>query len=295
MSQLMSFVFSARWSVIINIVLAAMLGYSTVQLLLGAPLKLNSPNIRPHLVTEPAQVFRPTLNISPLLEAHLFGKSHLTTQAARQQIAKTLPKTKLNLKLHGIYYSSEPDNSFAIVSATDGKSDTYRVGDSLPGGAVVHQISAKQVILLRNGRQETLQLVGEKDTLAEKLLSNQEKSNAKNTPILPNANNTPGKLLGQYQRQLRTNPNQLTKLIRISPVKKNGRFVGYRLRPRKDATLLSQFDLQSGDILTSINGVKLDSPLKSLGVVPQLATANRVDLQVLRNGQVVSLSFAVEK
>lgn len=292
MSQLMSFLFSARWSVIINIVLAAMLGYSTVQLfLLSAPTQtsLNNPYSRPHQATEPAQVSRPTLNISPLLEARLFGKNHLTTQTAIQ-IAKTLPETKLNLKLHGIYYSSVPHNSFAIVSATDGKSDTYRVGESLPGGTVVHQISAKQVILLRNGRHETLHMVGEKDATANKLLSD-----AKNVQTIPDANDTPGKLLGQYQRQLRTNPNQLTKLVRISPVKQDGRLIGYRLRPRKDATLLSQLDLQSGDILTSINGVKLDSPLKGLGVVPQLATANRVDLQVLRNGQLVSLSFAVEK
>jgi general secretion pathway protein C len=83
--------------------------------------------------------------------------------------------------------------------------------------------------------------------------------------------------------------------MRISAVKRGGRFIGYRIKPGKDATLLSRFNLQSGDILTAVNGVKLDSPLKGLGLIQQLATANQVDLEVLRNGRVVSLSFFIEK
>jgi general secretion pathway protein C len=292
MSKLIAFIFSARWSVVINIALAAVLGHSTVQLLLGAPPKtsFNSQPSRPHPVVNQQRVSRTALNISALLDAHLFGRPRLATQTATQ-IAKTPPETKLNLNLHGIYYSSNPQTSFAMIAPANGKSVSYRVGQSLPSGAVLHRIYPKQVILLRNGRHETLRLRDSQGVTANKT----PKNDAKNMQKPTTANDRPEKLLGNYQRQLRTNPNRLMKLMRISPARQGGRLVGYRLKPGKDATLLSRFNLQSGDILTTVNGVKLDSPLKGLGVVQQLATANRINLQVLRNGRVVSLSFAVEK
>ncbi|EDN65628.1 general secretion pathway protein C [Beggiatoa sp. PS] len=181
-----------------------------------------------------------------------------------------------------------------MVATTKDKSASYRVGDSLPSGAILEQIKPKQVILLRNGRPETLTLM---DTQKKISIRSQSNNKAKVIPEKKYGYNgvSPEKILGNYQRQLQTNPNKLMNLMRIYPVNQNGHLVGYRLRPGKDATLLSKFNLQSGDILTTINGVTLDSPLKGLGIVQQLATANHVELEVLRQGQVIPLSFNIEK
>ncbi|HDN27461.1 MAG TPA: type II secretion system protein GspC [Thioploca sp.] len=288
MSKLIAFIFSARWSAVINIALAAVLGYHTVQLLLligAASLEVRVQPNRPQPVVNQPRFSTPTLNISTLLEAQLFGRTHTVTMQTETLRANTLPETKLNFKLQGIYYSSNPQSSFAMIATANAKTASYRINDALPSGAVLHNIYAKQVILRRNGRYETLRLIGVKDIAAK----NRPKTAQVNDKIRPE------KLLGNYQRQLKTNPQSLMKLMRISPVKRDGRLLGYRLKPRKDATILSRFNLQSGDILTTLNGVKLDSPLKGLSVVQQLATANQINLEVLRHGRVVSLSFAVEK
>jgi general secretion pathway protein C len=272
-------IFSARWS--INIALAAVFGYSAMQLILligTAPLEVDKQHTRARQLV--AQVSTPALNISPIVQAYLFGKPKPVGTPIAYQMP---PETKLNLKLHGVYYSSDPMKSYAMIAAANGKSTSYRVGESLLSGAVLHKIEPRQVILLRNGRYETLHIMG-----GDRAVKN-------DIPTIAHNDIRPEKLLGNYQRQLQTNPNSLMKLMRISAVKRGGRFIGYRIKPGKDATLLSRFNLQSGDILTAVNGVKLDSPLKGLGLIQQLATANQVDLEVLRNGRVVSLSFFIEK
>ncbi|KHD10604.1 hypothetical protein PN36_24410 [Candidatus Thiomargarita nelsonii] len=266
-----------RWS--INIALTGVLGYSAVQIIImliigTTPLETNKQHTRSR--QQQAQISTPALKISP--QAYIFGKPK---PDETQIVSHTPPETKLNLKLHGIYYSSDPTMSYAMIAAANGKSTSYRLGQTVStSGALLHEIDSRRVILLRNGRYETLHIMGTKDN------HSQERA-------VPT--NGAGKLLGQYQRQLQTNPNSLMKLMRIYPVKRSGRFIGYRIKQGKDASLLSRFNLQTGDILTTVNGVKLDSPLKGLGLIQQLATANQINLEILRNGQIVPLFFVVEK
>ncbi|RKZ75883.1 MAG: type II secretion system protein GspC [Gammaproteobacteria bacterium] len=292
---MISLTLSRGLSAFVNIVLAAILGYCTIQLLLillnKLPLYMQIKDQKffssPTLLN--TRFSKQAIDISTLVGTQLFGKSKIKLQFATQ-IKKTHPDTKLNLKLQGIYYSSNPHISRAMIAAKSGKSAAYRIGQPLSNGVVLHKIYPKQVILLKNGQKETLHLIGTQKITTHKIKESVEvKRRQKEDKIKPE------KLLGLYQRELKTNPSRLMKLVRLFPVNQGGRFVGYRLKPGKDTTLLSQFDLQSGDILTGINGVKMDSPLKGLGVVQQLATANRIDLEVLRHGRVVSLSFAVEK
>ncbi|MCK5522418.1 MAG: type II secretion system protein GspC [Thiomargarita sp.] len=280
-------------STIINIMLAAILGYSTIQLFFlfyTVPLntQIKGKIFHPRIQSEFSP---PTINTSTLLSALLFGKPKINHSQMTGQ-KKTLPETKLNLKLQGIYYSSNSQISRAMIAAKDGKSAAYRIRQSLPNGVILHEIYPKKVILLRNGQYETLRFLKNKKSDKSQFLTKRDKKMRRGKR---QSNERPEKLLGNYQRQLQTNPNALIKLIRISPVNQGNRFLGYRLKPGRNAAILSQFNLQTGDILTSVNGVKLDSPLKGLGVIQQLATANQIDLEVLRNGSITSLSFAVEK
>ncbi len=293
MNQVTTLILSRVLRAVINIVLAAVLGYSIMQLSLSfntissIEMQIFGQQIHPRQYVQKAQFSKPAVDISTLLVSHLFGNSHFALQIATQN-KKNHPETKLNLKLHGIYYSTNPHTSRAMIAPNNGKGKAFSIGESLPSGAVLHEIYPKKVILLRNGRYETLRLVG-----TVSINNKTKKQSVKGGQKARRDNST--KLLGDYQRQLQTNPSRLMKLVKISPVTKGNRFIGYRLKSGKDKTLLSQFDLQSGDILTGVNGVKLNSPLKGLGVIQQLATANQIDLEVLRSGRIVSLSFAIEK
>lgn len=261
----------------VNIVLAFIIGYNAVQLLLQFNSASLAYNYTGHFnIADKSQI--PKLDITILSNAYLFDNPSVPTTHIATQIRNTSPDTKLNLKLQGIYHGK---TSYAAIKINNNNA-FYRVGDSLPNNTILHAIFPKKVILLRNGRYETLRFTG-------------SKGNKSNQFAKKYAQSKPEKLLAKYQHQLKNNPQQLTKLAKISAVNKNGKLLGYRIRPKQDSNLLAQFNLQTGDILTDINGIKLNSPIKALSVMQKLTNTNKLDLKILRNGQELSLSFDIEK
>jgi len=287
-----------RGITILNIILAAMLSYSVVQFLLSFN---QAPSVKTHtqsttLADSDASFKTDSLDISDLLNSQLFGQTKVAELPVTAEMMQPLD-TQLNLKLHGIFFTPDGHGEFeswAMITQPDGKSGIYNENSALsmngnlplPAGAVLHKIYEKYVVLSRNGRYESLRF-DENDSS-----NNYFPDHSQNESITISQEN-PSQLLGQFQQQLRTKPESLMRLVRIFPVSESGKFIGYRLKPGHDKNIMSQFGLESGDIVTAVNDVTLDSPLKGLGLIQQLATADRVDLQVLRDDQALSLSFAI--
>ena len=106
----------------------------------------------------------------------------------------------------------------------------------------------------------------------------------------------PSVLLAQYRYALVNNPESLMDLVRAVPVQDeaSGQTKGFRISPGKDRRLLGRFGLRSGDIVTGVNGVVLDNPLKALELMRELATATSVSLSVERNGEPLEFNFSVD-
>lgn len=293
------FPFSIRWiTTSVNSTLSAGLGYKLVWLVLTfnqIPVTHTPISTSQIQAVKPPTIQTSAYDLTSLLSARLFGNPQEKI-AETSSSTPTPPKTKLNLTLHGIYYSTRPEDSIAMIATEKGENKLYRENATLPGGSTLYQIHPKEVILLRNDRQETLLLV--KNQTSSETSTPSEVPTARNTasPVVePASIQSPERLLGEYQQQLRTNPQQLRNLLNVTPYSQDGQFIGYRLNTGQNATLMSTFGLQAGDILTEINGVVFDSPLKGLEVAQQLATAEQINATVLRNGQPLSLSFAVGK
>ena len=204
---------SSQWSIVINLGLCMMIGYSTVELLLISPTTSLVAQV-PHngflsQFNQDPPVSKVILDISVVKQAYLFGKSpeiptNLTT-ATQPSL-----QTHLDLKLHGIYYSSNHHTSLAMITDSLGKTNLYHTSEPLPSGAILHEIHEKHVILSSNGQIEILNLL-DKPALTTKM------DYAKDVQNYPNADElSPGRLLGHYQHQLQTDPHSLMKLIKIT-------------------------------------------------------------------------------
>jgi general secretion pathway protein C len=68
------------------------------------------------------------------------------------------PDTRLKLVLHGVFASEKPGEAQAIIADPKGEEEHYGIGDKLPGNAELSEVYPDRVILLRNGRYETLRL-----------------------------------------------------------------------------------------------------------------------------------------
>lgn len=218
-----------------------------------------------------------------LNNAHLFGQADAPLN---KHASKNAPETTLNLVLRGILATQPMKLATAIISASkNAKELSYGIGDSVPGNATIEEIYPTHVILMRNGKLETLKL-------PEKSVGGIQ-SNRTNSSGL-NLNQGSDRILGDIRRNILKNPTSFGEYAIPVPVSKNGKLQGYRLRPQKKGKqLFQQFGLKRNDIVISINGISLNDPVKGISALKKLSNATDINLTVLRNGAETPLQFSI--
>ncbi len=197
------------------------------------------------------------------------------------------PETRLNLVLRGVIAVDPMSLSHAIIArGKNGKEEVYTVGDKMPGGVIVEEVHPDHVVLNRGGQLETLQLVKDED-----VGSIQTSNTSRN--FLPSG--TPGQQLAGIRQEILKNPTSFGDYALPVVVKRNGKQLGYRLQPQqKGNELMQEVGLEANDVITEINGIKLDNPQNGIGALRQLSTANSVSITVMRNGTEVPLSIQLQ-
>jgi general secretion pathway protein C len=230
---------------------------------------------------------------------HLFGRLEVGRPVEASPVA--LPVTPLNLKLVGVFFVEQGDQALALIAEEGNLERGYRIGAPLPGGALLERIQRDHVIVSRNGRQELLNLpkLNEIDRLsipaAEPESPPQDDPEVEAIPAsfreprVIDAKTVADRLRGEAA----VRPQVLEDIAFASPYVQNGQFVGFRLRPGRDAQLLRQLGLSSGDVITEINGSRLGSPIQGLAMLHAVLNANQVEVRVLRNGAEIPLTFSL--
>ncbi|MEE9494325.1 MAG: type II secretion system protein GspC [Gammaproteobacteria bacterium] len=233
-------------------------------------------------------------NAAQIASWHLLGKKVIVkkvTPVKKEKAAPTrAPETRLNLTLSGVF-AADGDSARAIIGDPRGKDESYSVGDPVPGGARLYEIYADRVILERNGGYETLRLP--QDGVGNRSSSSPRGRNTRNTR--PQGSSTQrGQALQRYKSRIQQNPMSFTDYVRPTPVRENGRFIGFRLQEGREMGALDDLGLIAGDVVTSINGVQLDSPSKGMQAMRSLSgSGENVNLTVMRDGREVALNFSL--
>lgn len=218
-----------------------------------------------------------------LTSAHLFGEA----QQSAASIQTSAPRTKLNLVLRGVIAADPMKKSSAIIArGKKGKEDVFGIGDRIPGGVLIKEIHADHVILSRNGRLETLYLVKDEDV-------GTIRSTRPSTSGRHGSSQQQG--LSGVRQNILKNPASFGDYAIPIIVKENGKQVGYRLQPQtKGAQLLEELGMTSNDVITEINGVRLDKPQNGIQALRKLGTAKSISLKVKRNGTEVPINIQLQ-
>lgn len=67
-------------------------------------------------------------------------------------------QSMLDLTVVGIMFADKEGASHVIIRMAGGREQTFGVGDSLPGGAIIKRITPEGVLIKRNGALESLSL-----------------------------------------------------------------------------------------------------------------------------------------
>lgn len=242
---------------------------------------------------------------APLASWHLFGNA--APAADPRALAEAAPDTSLRLVLRGIFAQDDPKAGHAIVADENGVEQTYRVGAEVAPGVVVDAVHADRVMLSRAGALETLRLPrrDEGPPVAAPLANARGPRGVNVAPGSAAAASTPGASLGgpafvapnvdwnAATQKLGVDPRRLAQSVQVLPVMENGAFVGVRLSGGREAAALAKLGLKPDDIVTSVNGIPLDSFSRAQAVASSFENASSVSVTVKRGGKTETLSVSL--
>ena len=228
-------------------------------------------------------------NFKQLTSANVFGVSE---KAAVQQQAEA-PETKLNLTLKGVLAAIPMEMASAIIAqGKNGKEDIYGIGDVMPGGVTIKEIHPEYIVLERSGRLETLKLqkISGVDGFGSNDKSNLQSGSSSNRY----SQGSPAAVLKDIRSNIMKNPTSFGEYALPVVVKENGKQIGYRLKPQQKGQMLSELGIENGDVITQINGVKLDNQQNGISALRKLSTAKNLNIVVKRNGAEVPLNISLQ-
>ena len=249
--------------------LVLVLAWQLVQLLWTALSAGPAAAIAPADDARPAIPSGPPVDISGIVNAHLFGIAPVPGELD----PSAAPATQMSLV--GTIAQTDPEKGLAIVGESAAAAKVYAVGKTIAGGARLHSVYPDRVILDRGGKLEALML-------PRKFQGGGAPPAA--TMAAPMRNPEP--MLGEQIRTLAAqNPGAITEIIRPQPVFANGQQRGYRVYPGRNRQQFSKLGLMPGDLVTAINGTPLDDPARGMEILQSINSASEVTVTVERNGQ----------
>jgi general secretion pathway protein C len=206
-------------------------------------------------------------------------------------------RTSLRLKLLGTLVSTLPSWSIgSILDLNNQKSSTVMVGDRVQNAEVL-KIERDRVIIANNGRRE---FIGAEPgdgappppPIATTRPVTEPSGQPYGTGIKALDDNNYEVPRSEVDRAL-ANLNDLAMQARIVPAFKDGQAEGFKLFSIRPDSLYSKIGIVNGDVIKRINGFEMNSPEKALEVYTKLKDANRIDIEVDRNGQTLRKTYNV--
>ena len=219
--------------------------------------------------------------VRDITTSYLFGR----VQAGKPVVNTTrAPVSRLNLTLRGVLAANPDSLASAIISkGKGGKEDIYGVGDSIQRGVKLSEIHNDYVIIESQGKREKLVLTKETANNGRQPLLRTTQTSSSNPTTLK-----------EVRKQIMKNPVSFGDYAVPIVYKENGKQIGYRLRPQAKGELLTQYGIQPDDVITKINGVKLDNPQSGIKALRELSSATEVNLTIKRGGSYVPLNIQLQ-
>ncbi len=220
----------------------------------------------------------------------IFGKP-VVVAAAEPTTPEEIPETRLNLKLRGVFALNDEDGGLALISNGSGPEKVYQVDDAISRSTKLAAVYPDRVKLSINGKFETLRLPETKDTGVSYVPTANTRATGNNRTV-PKPSTVETKSLGEYRKEFMRNPTTLARLVNVSKATDStGNAIGYKVSANGKHPAFDQLGIEDGDVITSINGIQLDSDAKGMSAFQALRQAQQVTVQILRNGQPNTLNL----
>lgn len=271
---------------LVSVLLLAWCGASLWQLVVTLDADIPQPVLNTPQSTALTPVSRPPINIDALAAIPLFGEVAVVETIVEPEVKKEEPleETKLNLILKGLFTSD--DNAVGRAIIANGRNEQlYQVGDAIEGlsNVSLSAVLSDSVRLKNQGKNEVLYLYPE----GERVRSVQQ--------------NIDSPTLGDVAEEeaLQGLPSDNAELAKFSDIirvvrernKETGDMIGFRVLPGRNREAFEQSGLLANDVITSIDGEKLNDLRTAMGVYRNKRNASQVSLMISRDGSELSVDI----
>jgi len=245
-------------------------------------------------------------DLSKLQSLNLFGAYNESVVETTVAVVQNVPETRLQLTLSGLVASDKVGTAAAIIEYKK-KQETYGIGDIIIGTrASLEQVLIDRVIIKQSGRLETLMLDGADYNQPAQSVSNKNNnsdsdkkpqkspSKSKASVLDQRANKDLSRNAQLLRADLKNDPGKITDYLRISPARKEGRTVGYRLSPGKKSEFFKLSGLKAGDVALQMNGHDLLAPLELAQAMSALKTERDISILVERRNDLIEIQFSID-
>ena len=248
-------------------------------------------------VVSPKDVTRHPLSYyKAVTERNLFNTKIKTGQQPKLNI-ETLKPTDLKLKLFGTV-TGDKNKAYAVIEETEKRrQNLYRVGDTIQN-ASIKMILREKVVLRVNGKDEILGIEevssGSRDSGRPSSIANRRSQKRRpfkrsSTAVSQNITLDRSKIESAVK-----NINDLMKNVRIQPHFTDGQPDGFRLTGVRPNSFFSNMGLKSGDVITGVDGKKIESVDDAFMLYQGLQSSSNIQLQLKRKGQQKNINYKID-
>ncbi len=233
----------------------------------------------------------------PLAQFRLFGSAVDPAGGAYADA----PDTTLNFILKGTNSHHLQRLARAVIADDQQTEKVYKVGDEFPNGVRVQAIYPDRVVLNAAGRIEVLRLRQAQISRSADApgSAGQRPAVAAGSNGLIGLNHLPRSAPGSVnpmavvttpidweavRQQAIVDPGSIAKAFSVLPVMVDGKLAGFRVSSNTYGAQLTQAGLKPDDIVTAVNGRRLDSIESGYAALDSLKSAGAVSLTVSRDG-----------
>ena len=239
--------------------------------------------------TIPASQQLPSTDPGEIARWHLFGRMS-AKQAAPKQKKIIAPDTPLKLVLRGVAAENNRHGGLAIIQKPNREEKYFKVGDNVFGQASLEEIYTDRVILLRKGRYETLRLPEKRINRNGRKPATSKKTRRTITAEQHVAfMKQEMKKIHKMTLEEMRNPWQY---VYFEPAMVDGKIKGLKFTAEEEKEFLAKYGLALGDIITSVNGHRLDGGAGLAKAMNILSDGGKLELVVDRRG--LTKTFTIE-
>jgi general secretion pathway protein C len=272
-------------------VAACFLAANTVNTILAAMLAAPVPQDAAQAATAPEVRAARWTDRQVILDRNLFNSSTMDA-VALEPIQEEIEATKLPLQLLGTVGAELDALAWAVVQDTE-KRETLvvTIGDDLKGKATVTRIERRRLVLRENGVLREL-TIGD-DTIATSSQPTRTASRASaarsrfararasaREPSVRQLADDRFSLPRDDVEQALSNPADILSQARFLPKYEGEEMLGFQINSIKAGSVLEEFGIQNGDIITEFNGITIDSPTESARLLQEFSDSSQVTLVV---------------